>query len=71
MKAMGKAFWGWVCWFLFLFILDFIVPFYLLRDVPRLSGSFLFWIIWVVVAIISMFIIFLKWQQDERQDSRG
>lgn len=62
---MGKAFWGWVCWFIFLFILDFTVPFHMLKDVPKITGGFLFWVIWIVAAIISMFIIFLKWKEYE------
>ena len=60
---MGKAFWGWVCWFLLLFIVDFTVPFHALKGVQKVSGSFLFWIIWVAVAIASMFAIFLRWRE--------
>jgi drug/metabolite transporter (DMT)-like permease len=64
---MGKTFWFWVVWFLFLFCLDFFIPFFMLKDIPKLTGSFLFWVIWVFVAIISMFVIFLRWQEkDER-----
>jgi hypothetical protein len=58
---MGKAFWGWVCWFIFLFIVDFTIPFRALKEVQTVSGSFLFWIIWMAVAIVSMFAIFLRW----------
>jgi hypothetical protein len=63
---MGKVFYGWVCWFVFLFILDFTIPFYLLKNVPTVMGSFLFWVIWMLVAIASMFIIFLRWREDVR-----
>jgi len=65
-KTMGKAFWGWMCWFVLLFILDFTIPFLWLKDVPKITGSFLFWIIWIIVAITSMFVIFLRWRE-ERQ----
>ncbi|MBW1994198.1 MAG: hypothetical protein JRH18_03860 [Deltaproteobacteria bacterium] len=58
---MDKLFWAWCFWFVFLFIIDFILPFSLLKDIPKLTGSFLFWVIWIVVAIISMFLIFLRW----------
>jgi hypothetical protein len=61
---MSKSLQNWGLWFLFLFVLDFVVPFSVLKDIPRLSGSFLFWMVWIVVAIVSMFIIFLKWQED-------
>jgi len=30
--------------------------------VESLSGAFLFWTVWVAVAIISAFIILLKWR---------
>jgi hypothetical protein len=62
---MKKALWPWVCWFLFLFGVDFVVPFGVLEDVPKATGSFLFWIIWIIVAIASMFAIFLQWQDHE------
>jgi hypothetical protein len=59
---MGRFFWHWVSWFVFLFLLDFIIPFKFLNDVPKLTGSFLFWVVWIVVAIISIFSIILQWQ---------
>jgi hypothetical protein len=62
---MGKAFWGWVSWFAFLFLLDFSIPFKILKDIPTLTASFLFWVFWGIVAIVSMFIIFLRWQEGE------
>jgi hypothetical protein len=65
---MNKSFGVWVGWFIFLLIVDFLVPFQMLKNVPRVGGSFLFWIIWVVVAIISMFFIFLRWREDDSQD---
>ena len=60
---MGKVFWGWVCWFISLFIVDFTIPFHMLKDVGKVSGSFLFWIIWMAIAIVSMFAIFLRWRE--------
>ena len=62
---MTKGFWGWLGWFVFLFILDFWLPFTVLSRVPKITGSFLFWIVWGVVAIASMFIIFAKWREVE------
>ena len=60
---MGKAFWGWMCWFIFLLIVDFTIPFHVLKGVQKVSGSFLSWIIWMVIAIVSMFAIFLRWRE--------
>jgi len=62
---MGKSFWGWTGWFGFLFLLDFIIPFKFFNDVPKLTGSFLFWVIWIVVAIISIFSIIFQWQDNK------
>jgi uncharacterized membrane protein YhaH (DUF805 family) len=65
---MIASFWRWIGWFLCLFLLDFLIPFRYLREIPRLSGSFLFWIIWILVAIASMFVMFLRWR-DNGKDS--
>lgn len=61
---MSASFWWWVGWFLFLLLLDFVIPFHYLREIPRLSGSFLFWMIWILVAIASMFVMFLGWRDN-------
>lgn len=63
---MQKSLVLWIAWFVFLLLLNFYLPFVVLVDVPNLSGSFLFWVIWVLVAIVSMFIIFLKWRDVEQ-----
>jgi hypothetical protein len=62
---MGKSFWAWVSWFVFLFLLDFIIPFEFLKDTPKLSGSFLFWLLWIIAAIVSIFSITLQWQDNK------
>ncbi len=49
-------------WFLFLFLLDFLIPYVWLSHFQRITGAFLFWIIWILVAIVSMFLIFMKWR---------
>jgi hypothetical protein len=63
---MKRAFWVWLSWFLFLFIVDFVIPFRFLNNVKRVTGSFLFWIVWILVAIISMFVIVNKWKDPEQ-----
>lgn len=62
---MYGSFGGWVTWFVFLLVLDFIFPFLILKNYPTLTASFLFWVLWVIVAIASMFIIFLRWQENK------
>ena len=66
---MGKTGWAWT-WFGFLLALDIAIPWFVLPLVEKwrgellgMSGAFLFWTIWVVVAIVSAFIIFLKWKE--------
>lgn len=68
---MGKGFWGWIAWFLFLFLLDFFVPFVWLKNVPKIAGSFLFWILWITVAMGSMFMIFLRWREPRQGEEGG
>ncbi len=62
---MSKTAWAWI-WFVFLLIVDVSVPWIVLTHVESISGSFLFWVIWVIAAIISAFIIFMKWQDVAR-----
>jgi len=62
---MSKSAWAWI-WFAFLLALDIAIPWYVLTRVEKMSGAFLFWTIWVAVAIISAFVIFLKWKEVER-----
>jgi uncharacterized membrane protein YhaH (DUF805 family) len=63
---MSPSFWWWIGWFLFLFVLDFLIPFQYLMKVPTLSGSFLFWIIWILAAIASIFVMVLRWRDNEK-----
>lgn len=62
---MSKMGWAWV-WFGFLLALDIAIPWFVLNHVAKMSGAFLFWTIWVVAAIISAFVIFLKWREVKR-----
>ncbi len=64
---MNIIIWAWAGWFLLLIAIDFYVPYRLLQDVPGISGSFLFWTIWILVAIASMFVMFLRWRDDDHE----
>ena len=66
---METKFWLWVAWFVFLLLLNFILPFTTFKQVASFSGSFVFWIVWVLVAIISMFLMFLSWREDQPPES--
>jgi hypothetical protein len=63
---MERAFWRWLSWFVFLFVVDFVIPFRFLSNVKLITGSFLFWIVWILVAIMSMFVIVIKWKDPEQ-----
>ena len=60
-----KKLFTWIGWFVFLFILDFVVPYQVLDRVPRLSGSFLFWTVWGLAAIGSMWLMVRGWREGE------
>ncbi len=62
---MSKLAWAWT-WFAFLLALNIAIPWFVLTHVEKMSGALLFWIVWVAVAIISAFVIFLKWREVER-----
>ena len=62
---MTKSAWAWI-WFALLLALDIAIPWFVLTRVEKVSGAFLFWTVWVVVAIISAFVIFRKWREAER-----
>jgi hypothetical protein len=64
-SEMTKTAWAWV-WFGFLLALDIAIPWYVLTSVEKMSGAFLFWTIWVLAAIISAFVIFLRWREVKR-----
>lgn len=61
----------WLIWFVLLLLLDVLFPFYLLVDIPHVAGSFLFWTCWTLLAIGSMFIIFLRWRDDPTVNKGG
>jgi hypothetical protein len=62
---MTKSAWAWV-WFGFLLALDIAIPWFVLTHVEKMTGAFLFWTVWVAVAIASAFFIFLKWREVKR-----
>jgi len=62
---MSKTGWAWT-WFGFLLALDIAIPWFVLPHVKKMSGAFLFWTVWVAVAIASAFFIFLRWREVRR-----
>jgi len=59
---MSKTARAWA-WFIFMLVIDVVVPWIVLTHVEAMNGAFLFWIAWVIVVIISAFAIFMKWQE--------
>jgi len=58
-----RSFWVWLGWFIFLLVLDLVIPWVVLSSAPKTSGALLFWPVWALVAIISCFMLFLKWKE--------
>jgi Na+/proline symporter len=53
-KKMGKTLGGWVCWFIFLFVVDFFVPFMGYKPLgwrPGVWGFILCIILYVLVSL--------------------
>ncbi|KJR97513.1 MAG: hypothetical protein VR68_12555 [Peptococcaceae bacterium BRH_c4a] len=53
---------GWAIWFFVIVLSAFTVPYYLLSNVAKVYGAFLYWGIFAIVAIISVGIITSKWR---------
>jgi hypothetical protein len=60
MIAKSKLAWGWLG---LLLVVDIAVPWYVLSGHARFSGAFLFWVVWTLVAIVSMFLLFRGWAE--------
>ncbi len=59
---MERKFVFWVLYFLMLLLAAIIIPFTLLRKVESIYGSFLFWGLFALVAMISIGIITGQWR---------
>ena len=54
--------WCWILWFGFLLLLDYTVPYTVLSGVSKFYGAFLFWNLFAIAAVASMFILLWKWK---------
>lgn len=46
-----------------LLIADIVFPWYVLSGQASFAGAFLFWVVWIIIAIASMFVFFLRWRE--------
>jgi|GEM_PF-1033267 len=61
--AAGKLW--WLLWFTFFVIIDFVLPYTLLKDVPRFFGAYLFWAVITSVVIASVMVYLRSWRDVE------
>lgn len=52
----------WVLWFTIIILAAFILPFTLLQNIQRFYGSFLFWGLFAILAIISVGLLTKNWR---------
>lgn len=52
----------WLAWLTFLIISAYVVPYVFLDNVQRVTGAFLFWSIFALVAILSTIRIISYWR---------
>jgi hypothetical protein len=57
----GKR-WGWVLWFGFLLLLDYTLPYTVLSGVSKVYGAFLFWNLFALTAVASIFVLLWQWR---------
>lgn len=50
-------------WLVALLAIDVIVPWHIIGEHGRFTGAFLFWVIWALVAVVSMFAVFQRWSE--------
>mgnify|MGYP001132842664 CR=1 FL=1 len=60
MVSRSKTAWAWLA---FLVVVDLVLPWRVIGASGRFTGPFLFWVLWTVVAITSMFVLFLRWRE--------
>ena len=48
-------------WLGLLIAVDLVVPWLIIGQEATFLGPFLFWVVWTVVAVASMFVIFRRW----------
>ncbi|MCL6447369.1 MAG: hypothetical protein K6U04_04340 [Armatimonadetes bacterium] len=53
---------GWAIWFLILVLSAFIVPYAFLSGVPKITGAFLYWTLFALVAMVSIFCVTSYWR---------
>ena len=58
MTTKSKLVWAWLG---LLIAADLVVPWHVVGREARFTGPFLFWVIWTIVAIASMFLVFRRW----------
>lgn len=59
---MSKMGWVWIG-FVFMLVVDAVIPWFALTHVQKMSGAFAFWLVWVVVAIAAAFVIVRNWRE--------
>jgi len=60
MVSKSRIAWAWLA---LLVVVDLALPWGVIGTSPRFSGPFLFWVVWTLVAIASMFVLFLRWRE--------
>lgn len=58
MSMKSKLVWVWLG---LLIAADLIVPWQIIGQDGTFTGPFLFWVVWTVVAVASMFLVFRRW----------
>jgi hypothetical protein len=60
MVSKSRFAWAWLA---LLVVVDLLFPWGMVGATPHFSGAFLFWVLWTLIAIASMFVLFLRWRE--------
>lgn len=61
-KKLSKLRFIWIFWLILLILSAFIIPYQFLNEVKSISGAFLYWSIFAIVAIFSTIKITSYWR---------
>ncbi|MEM3736632.1 MAG: hypothetical protein QXJ75_00875 [Candidatus Bathyarchaeia archaeon] len=53
---------GWLIWFTFFVVIDFAVPYLLLKDVQSFYGAYLFWVLITIIVLVSAIVYMRPWK---------
>jgi cell division protein FtsW (lipid II flippase) len=52
----------WFIWFTFMILCSYLIPYTVLKHVPKMYGAYLFWVVITLVVIVSASVLTVPWR---------